>query len=389
METAEIVAGVVVTLAWLWLLTTRGGFWRVHSSDQCSTWNIGGKLSAMSHVAVVIPARNEAEYIGRSVGSLLQQDWRGRLSVFVVDDQSADGTAQAARAAAADAGKPGALTVIAGKPLPAGWSGKVWAMQQGLEAAAALSPDFFLFTDADVEHAQSSVSSLVTIAEAGTCDLASYMVRLHCASTAEKLLIPAFVFFFFKLYPPRWIADPGRASAGAAGGCILVRPQALAGAGGLEAFRNAVIDDCALARAVKRTGGKLWLGLASGTVSLRRYGSFVEIGRMIARTAFNQLHHSAVLLLAALFGLTLLYLAPIALLFTGHTLPVALGASAWAIMVVACLPMVRFYRLNPLWALTLPLASLFYMGATLWSAIQFWCGRGGQWKGRVQDRKRK
>jgi hopene-associated glycosyltransferase HpnB len=193
------------------------------------------------------------------------------------------------------------------------------------------------------------------------------------------------VFFFFKLYPPAWTADPRRATAGAAGGCLLVRPAALDRAGGLEAIRGAIIDDCALARAVKRGGGKLWLGMTDASASIRPYGSFAGIGHMISRTAFNQLRHSALLLLGAVAGLALTYLLPPALLFSRQAASITLGAAAWALMITAYLPMVRFYRLNPLWALTLPLAAVFYMGATIHSAVQFWRGQGGGWKGRTQD----
>jgi hopene-associated glycosyltransferase HpnB len=194
------------------------------------------------------------------------------------------------------------------------------------------------------------------------------------------------VFFFFKLYPPAWTRDSRHATAGAAGGCLLIRPGALASAGGIAAIRGEIIDDCALALTVKSNGGKVWLGMTGESVSIRPYGSFSEIGRIISRTAFNQLQHSTLLLLGAIAGLTLTYLLPPALLFSRHTLPIVLGALAWAIMTAAYLPMVRFYRLNQLWALTLPLAALFYMGTTIHSAFRFWSGRGGQWKGRAQDR---
>lgn len=212
------------------------------------------------------------------------------------------------------------------------------------------------------------------------------MVKLHCRSVAEKLLIPAFVFFFFMLYPPAWIPDSRRATAGAAGGCLLIRPEALARAGGIAAIRGEIIDDCALARAVKGSGGKIWLGITDNSVSIRPYDTFAEIGSMVSRTAFNQLHHSALLLLGAVVGLAVTYLLPPSLLFSRHAVPVVLGAAAWAGMTFAYLPMIRFYRLNPLWAFTLPLAALFYLGATIHSAIKFWLGHGGEWKGRAQDR---
>ncbi len=370
--------GGMAALAWLYLLVVHGGFWQVSkslSSPQAAKTPAG--------VVAVVPARNEADVIARSIPSLLTQ--RDLLHVFLVDDGSTDGTAQIAREAAQKTGRPASLTIIEGRPLPPGWSGKLWAVQQGLEQARALAPDFFLLTDADTFHAPENVSTLAAIAESGNFDLVSLMVKLHCGNFAEKLLLPAFVFFFFKLYPPSWIADPRRSTAGAAGGCILVRPQALAQAGGIEAIRNEIIDDCALARSVKRAGRRVWLGLASSASSLRPYGSFREIGRMISRTAFNQLRHSAALLAMALLGLTLIYIAPVALLFSGYPPAIALGAVAWLMMVLAYLPVVRFYGLGPGWALLLPMAALFYMGATLHSAVKFWSGKGGEWKGRIQD----
>ena len=374
------IAGAVAALIWAYLLLGRGGFWRI------------GKMIAPvaapepgCRVAVIIPARNEAAVIVRSIASLLESAGES-LHIFLVDDSSSDGTAQIARQAAASMGKLASLTVLQGQPLPPGWSGKLWAVSQGVAAARDFAPDFVLLSDADIVHSPATIPSLRDLAESGGYDLVSFMVKLHCRGLAEKLLIPAFVFFFFKLYPPAWIADSRRAAAGAAGGCLLIRPQALARAGGMEAIRGEIIDDCALARAVKRSGGRVWLGLTEESASIRPYGSFAEIGGMISRSAFNQLHHSVLLLVGAVVGLAVTYLIPPALLFSRHFAPVALGAMGWAAMTAAYLPMVRFYRLNPLWALTLPLAALFYMGATLHSAVKFWLGRGGKWKGRAQDR---
>jgi hopene-associated glycosyltransferase HpnB len=258
-------------------------------------------------------------------------------------------------------------------------------VQQGIARARKEQPDFFLLTDADIEHAPASIATLAGIAESGGYDLASYMVKLYCQSLAERMLVPAFVFFFFKIYPPAWIADPQRKTAGAAGGCILLRPQALDRAGGIEAIRNEIIDDCALALRVKSSGGRVWLGLTELAASIRPYGTFIEIGRMISRSAFNQLHHSILMLLLAMLGLTVTYLTPPLLLLSGQLLAMVLGAVAWLLMIVAYIPILRFYRLNPVWAFLLPLVAVFYMGATLHSAFKFWTGRGGEWKGRIQD----
>lgn len=375
-----ITAGILSLLVWGYLLLARGQFWRVQE-------NHPQKASQQpARIAVIIPARNEADVVGRAVTSLLQASGANTLHIFLVDDGSSDGTAQAAQDAAITTGRPEMLTVIAGQPLPPGWSGKLWAMQQGVERAREFQPDFFLFTDADVVHAPESLATLVSIAEEGSYDLASFMVKLHCDSPAEKFLIPAFVFFFFKLYPPNWVADPGHATAGAAGGCILIRPAALQAAGGIEAIRHEVIDDCALAARVKRSGGRLWLGVTETTESIRPYDGFGGIGSMISRTAFNQLQHSVWLLLLAVVGMAVTYLLPPALVLFSHSkVPVALGAATWLLMAFSFLPVLHIYRLLPFWGLALPLIAVFYMGATVHSAYKYWAGHGGEWKGRVQD----
>jgi hopene-associated glycosyltransferase HpnB len=373
-------AGILSLLIWIYLLVGRGGFWRMqHSAAQLPANEIPARI------AVIIPARNEADVIGRAITSLLRQSGPNSIHIFLVDDSSIDGTAQVARESAVVAGRADMLTVIEGRPLASGWSGKLWAVQQGIELARQMAPDFFLLTDADIEHAPDSLSSLVSIAQAGQYALASYMVKLFCEIPAEKLLIPAFVYFFFKLYPPAWIANPRNATAGAAGGCILIRPTALAQAGGIEAIRHEVIDDCALAARVKGNGGRLCLGASATTRSIRPYGSFSEIGRMISRCAFNQLHHSTLLLFLSMIGMAFIYLLPPALVLSGHRASAALGTMAWLMMVISYIPVLRLYRLSPLWALALPLAAIFYVGAAFHSAWKYWTGRGGEWKGRVQD----
>jgi hopene-associated glycosyltransferase HpnB len=384
-------AGVLSLLIWGYLIVGRGGFWRIRPAAPpfclpATSLQEKPANENPARIAVIIPARNEADVVGRAISSLLRQNGPNSIHIFLVDDGSTDSTTQAAHDAAVAAGLAETLTVIEGSPLPAGWSGKLWAIQQGIERCRESAPDFFLFTDADIEHAPDSLFTLVSIAQSGPYDMASFMVRLACATAAEKLLIPAFVYFFFKLYPPAWIANPRRATAGAAGGCILIRPGALAQAGGIEAIRQEVIDDCALAARVKRSGGRLWLGASATTRSIRPYGSFSEIGRMISRSAFNQLGHSSMLLVLSMVGMAATYLLPPAFaLFSHRVAPAALGAAAWLLMMVSYVPVLRLYRLSPLWALALPMVAVFYVGATFHSAWKYWTGRGGEWKGRVQD----
>ncbi len=372
----SLLIGVAALCTWLYLLLLRGFFWRVQIT-------VAPPVPAARIVAVV-PARDEGHTVARAVRSLLTQSDID-LSVILVDDASTDDTVLQARAAADWCSSPERLTILSGAPLPPGWTGKLWAVQQGIERALALHPDFLLLTDADIEHGPGALATLVRIAAYYRVDLASYMVKLHCKSFAERLLIPAFVYFFFKLYPPHWIADPHANTAGAAGGCMLIRPEALQSAGGIAAVRSQIIDDCALAKVIKRSGGRVWLGLPEASRSVRHYGTVFDVGSMISRTAFSQLHHSTLLLLATIAGLLLTYVAPVALLASTHRAPMLLGGLSWVLMTASYVPMVRYYGRNPLWALTLPVSAVFYMGATVWSAVLYWTGRGGQWKGRAQD----
>jgi hopene-associated glycosyltransferase HpnB len=359
---------LIPVVIWCVLLGLRGGFWRIGKQLAPRTL----PEAPLRSLAVVIPARDEAEHIGQTVSALKAQDYPGLARIFVVDDNSSDGTAEAASQAGA--------TVISGKPLVPGWTGKLWAVAQGVEAASSYTPDFFLFTDADISHDRHSLSELVAIAENGRYDLTSFMVKLKCESFAERALIPAFVFFFLMLYPPR-----RQSTVGAAGGCVLIGSDALRKIGGVAAIRSEVIDDCALAKTVKRSGGRVWMGLTNERRSERSYKTFGEIGRMISRTAFNQLNHSGLLLAGTVAGLFLTYLLPLALLCSGHSTLAFSGGAAWLLMSIAYLPMVRFYKLRPIWSLGLPFVAAFYAGATVHSALQYWSGRGGQWKGRAQD----
>jgi hopene-associated glycosyltransferase HpnB len=374
---AATIIGLVAVAIWIYLIAFRGGFWRVPDGAV-----VVGPPSSCSVVAV-IPARDEADVIGRAVASLFAQDYRGELHIIVVDDRSSDGTAAAARAAAAGTGAADRLTVVTAEPLPAGWTGKLSAVRQGIAIAGAWRPDYLLLTDADIIHALDNLARLVAQAESGGYDLVSLMVRLHCRGVWERLLIPAFVFFFFKLYPPGWVADPARHTAAAAGGCMLIRRDALDRIGGIDSIRHEIIDDCVLARRIKATG-RVWLGMASDTRSVREYRSWRPIWEMIARCAFAQLGYSAVALVALVALMIVIYVAPPLLLLSGSLWGALLGGGAWLAMSGAYLPMLRFYRCPAVLAPLLPAIALFYTAATVGSAIQFWRGRGGQWKGRYQ-----
>lgn len=375
MTTATIL-GAASAAIWVYLIALRGSFWRIRSEPAPGP-------TPPRPVVAVIPARDEAAVIGRAVSSLLGQRYPGPFHLIVVDDHSSDGTAEAARAAADAAGHADRLTVIGVEPVPAGWTGKLWAVRHGIEAARALGPDYLLLTDADIVHAPDNLARLAARAGTGGYDLVSLMVRLHCRTAWERLLIPAFVFFFFKLYPPRHVADPARRIAAAAGGCMLIRRETLDRIGGVDSIRHEIIDDCALARRIKAVG-RIWLGAANDTVSIREYGSWREIWDMIARCAFAQLGYSAAALVGTVAGMALIYLVPPLLLLTGSAPARVLGTAAWAGMSAACLPVLRFYRVPLALAPLLPVAALFYTAATVGSAIQYWRGRGGRWKGRFQ-----
>ncbi len=375
--TAVIIGAATVGI-WVYLLFFRGSFWWLPYRPAPVPASVDGRS-----VVAVIPARDEAAVVGDAVASLLAQDYAGNFHIVIVDDQSSDGTAEVARTAAAAAGVPDRLTICHGKPVPRGWTGKVWAVRQGVEAARLFRPDYLLLTDADIFHGSGNLRELVSRCETGRYDLVSLMVRLHCRSLWERLLIPAFVFFFFKLYPPRWVADPSRRTAGAAGGCMLIRATTLDRIGGIDSIRGEIIDDCALARGIKSVG-KVWLGPARHTTSIRQYRSWRPIWDMVVRSAFAQLDYSALMLALTVVMLTLTYLAPPLLLLSSEPPATWCGGLAWLGMGVAFLPTLRTYETPRSIALLLPLIALFYVAATVASAVLFWRGRGGYWKGRVQ-----
>ena len=367
------VLAVLSLLVWIGLLVARGGFWR---ADQRLA-GLPPERDDWPGVVAVVPARDEAETIGQAAGSLAAQDYPGAFDIRVVDDGSSDGTAEAAGAV------PG-VHVVAGKVRPEGWMGKMWAVAQGIDAALAQRPDaaYVLLTDADIRHDPANLRRLVAKAEAGNLDLVSLMVRLNCTGFWERLMVPAFVFFFQKLFPFPWVNDPERPTAAAAGGCMLVRVSALRRIGGIAAIRGALIDDCALARAIK-PGAAIWLGLTDTVVSLRPYRSLGNFWRMIVRSAFEQLDNSPPALFGTVFGMALIYgVPPVATLF-GHGIGQLCGGAAWVLMAASYRPTGRLYGRPPWETLLLPGVALLYTLATLDSARRTWLGRRGEWKGRT------
>jgi hopene-associated glycosyltransferase HpnB len=366
---------------WLYLLVGRGWFWLGQERDRAEPV----MLPACPRIAAVIPARNEAETIAEVVGSLLRQDYGGNWTLFVVDDDSSDGTAAAARRAAAAAGREGQLTVVTAKPLPRGWTGKLWAVKQGVEAATAMAdpPEYLLLTDADIVHDPDTLSSLAGRAVSGGLVLTSLMAKLRCATLAERIHVPAFIFFFQMLYPFSWVNRADGTTAAAAGGCMLVRADTLAQAGGIDAIRTALIDDCTLAELMKRHG-RIWLGLTERVRSIRPYPGLNDFRRMVSRSAYAQLRFSPLLLLGTIAAMTITFIAPPLFLFFGTGLSRAAGLAAWTMMAIAFQPTLSFYRVPPLWGIALPAIAFLYMVYTVDSAVQFARGKGGLWKGRVQ-----
>lgn len=379
-------SGVFAALAWLWLAFFRGKYWRADQRLPA----VPDRPRKLPPVVAVVPARNESATVAETVTSLLEQETAGGpdIRVVLVDDASDDGTAETARAAAAETGAEDRLRIVVTDGPPEGWTGKLWAVRTGLEAARSFAPKarYVLLTDADIRHPADGLLRLVGKAEADELVLTSLMVKLRCVSYWERLLVPAFVYFFQKLYPFSWVNDAKRLTAAAAGGCMLVRRDALDRAGGVEAIRGEVIDDVALAKRLKGEGA-IWLGLAEDWVSLRSYEHLADLWRMVARTAFVQLRRSTVLLLATVVGLTVLYLVPPAValwgLAVGHPTAEIVGAVAWVVMAMTYAPTLRLYGLSTTWALTLPLAGLLYTLMTIDSARRHWQGRGGAWKGRT------
>ncbi|MEU3405937.1 glycosyltransferase [Streptomyces sp. NPDC006670] len=382
-----LIAAYASLAAWLWLTLAQGMFWRTDTRLPPRT-----APARWPSVAIVVPARDEAGVLPLSLPSLLAQDYPGEAGIVLVDDGSTDGTAGLARRLAAE--QPGLpLTVLSPSDPPPGWTGKLWALRHGIThatAGAAGAPEYLLLTDADIAHEPDSLRELVAAATSSGLDLVSQMARLRVVSVWERLVVPAFVYFFAQLYPFRWINRPGARTAAAAGGCVLLRTEAAVRAGIPDSIRQAVIDDVALARAVQRSGGRIWLGLAERVDSVRPYPALGDLWRMVSRSAYAQLRHQPLLLAGTVAGLALVYLVPPAALCAGlaarRSGVAAAGGLAWLLMAGTYLPMLRYYRQPAVLAPLLPLTALLYLLMTVDSAVQHYRGRGAAWKGRTYAR---
>ncbi|WP_395021104.1 glycosyltransferase [Dongia sp.] len=380
MLSLSFILSIVAVGIWTYLLLFRGFFWRETAKPAPEQ-----APADWPEVVVVTPARNEADVVGQSMAALLAQDYAATIQIVLVDDDSTDGTTEAAERAAAKSQTHHKLTVVKNAALAPGWTGKMWAVNRGLSEAERLAPDakYVLLTDADILHERTSLRQLVSQAEQGGLKLVSLMARLKTETLAERALIPAYIFYFQKLYPFSWVRDPGNKLAGAAGGCMLVDRAALKAIGGIAAIRSALIDDCALGKAIKAQG-PIWLGLADGVASLRGYPRWTDVWMLIARSAFTQLGFSAAMLVVSTVMMLATYVMPLALALFAEGPARFLGAIGFFAMIFAYQPTLRYHRLSALWALAMPAIATFYTAATIDSALRYWSGRGGQWKGRMQ-----
>lgn len=373
---------VLSALIWFGLIFFHGWFWQAGPilRPACAS---KAPADIMPNVTVVIPARDEAESIEVALSSLLTQDYAGRLSLILVNDRSEDGTSTLARALPDPKGR---LTVLDGADPEPGWSGKLWAVAQGVAEARRqqdANSGYILFTDADIVHAPQHISTLVAKAQTDTLHMVSEMVELQCESLAERALVPAFVFFFALLYPFAQVNNPKSRTAGAAGGTILIRRDMLAEIGWIEALKGALIDDCTLATCVKQAGGRLYLGHSCLARSIRPYPHAIDVWRMIARTAFVQLRYSPLFLVLTVLAMGVIWIAPGLIALFGHGLTQWLGLVTWLVSIGSFVPTLRRFRISPLWALTLPFVAIFYTAATIGSAVNHYRGRGVVWKNRA------
>ena len=374
-----LVLAAISLAVWVYLVFARGWFWLGRERDGAAIV----PPAAWPGVAIVVPARNEAENIAQSVTSLLAQNYPA-FTLVLVDDDSTDGTADIARRTAAALGKQDRLIVVSGSPLPPRWTGKLWAVKQGIaDAEEKFAPKYLMLTDADIVHAPDTLGWLVAHAEEGQRVLTSLTARWRCENLPERVHIPAFIYYFAMLYPFAWVNRADHPMAGAAGGCMLVRADALRAAGGIEVIRDALIDDCALAGAMKKQG-PIWLGLTDRVVSIRPYTTWGDIRRMVARSAYAQLNYSPLQLIGCVAGLILTYIVPPLMALFAAGWAQIFGIAAWALMTISFQPILRFYRLSPLWGVALPAITFLFMLYTLDSAYQYFAGKGGTWKGRVQ-----
>lgn len=368
----------IALLAWIYLAVFRGRFWEADVLPKAKT------PQTWPGVTAIVPARDESRTIADTVRGILQQDYPGALNLVIIDDQSGDETAARAleAATAMDANKR--IRVIQGNNLPAGWKGKVWAMQQGWEAAKEDHSKYIWFTDADIAHEPQALRNLIAVAEAEQRGMVSTMVRLRCHTFWEHFWVPAFIYFFKLLYPFSWITHPKKKTAGAAGGCMLARKDLLKKIHGLEAISDALIDDCSLAKAIQEAGGTLRLNLTTDSHSLRGYPKLRDAWNTVARSAYTQLAYSPLALAVSVIALAWLFFVPVAAFFLGGFWTATCGALAWLIMMLTFLPSVQFYRVGPWWLFALPVITILYLGATIDSALRYHRGQGGQWKGRAQ-----
>ena len=379
---------ILVSLAliiWLYLIIFHGQFWL------CNQYLKENKLVDSPKISVIIPARNEAEVLPISLTSIANQDYQGEFNVNLINDQSTDNTQEIAQQITKNFSELVKINIIQGQDLPEGWTGKLWAIKQGIDySKKTFQPDYFLLTDADIKHSQNNLKQLVAKAEKDNLELVSLMVLLRCQSFWEKLLIPAFVFFFQKLYPFPWVNNPHQKTAAAAGGCILIHAKALERIGGIEVLKDALIDDCTLASFVKKTlpeNKSMWLGLTDQVYSLRSYADFKSIFNMVSRTAFTQLNYSLPLLFGTLIGMFITYLiSPLGLilgLINHNLLIILLSSLTWLLMAISYYPTLKLYKLSLLWGFNLPWIAFLYSVMTFNSALRYWQGERGKWKGRV------
>ncbi len=401
MLSVVVACGVVASgslVAWLWLVLARGRFWRTDQELNAVVSMMADERDKWPSVSVIIPARDEADLLPITLPTLLTQDYPGQFDVYLVDDGSSDGTGNIAAQAARQCDASDRLTVCSGKILPPGWKGKVWAMRQGILRSEQSQSECLLLTDADITYAPGILRAIVRKLRADRLELVSLMAKLHVVSAWDRLLLPAFVYFFSKLYPFRFVNDPNKAAAGAAGGCVLLRRKALQDAGGLKQISNEIIDDCALAKLIKGSGGRIWMGMTDDVNSIRPYERLVNIWNTVARTAFDQLGYSVTALLGTVLGMLFVYLVPPVASIIGAIAVATIGLSgvslwllsvcffAWALMSMSYLPILRRYRVSYLFALLLPVSAMVYTAMTVSSALRYWQGHGGEWKGRTYER---